>query len=215
MPPRTSPQSRLGLSRETIVEAADALLAEQGLPGLTMRAVAERLGTGTMTLYGYFRGKDELLDAVIDAKTDALEIPRSSGRWKPRLRRLMIALHGQLVEHPFLLELRLRRPLASPGAMRWTEVGLAALEEAGLSRAEAVLAFRSLFLYTFGHATFQPREPDQGVRAAHAALLALSPDTHPRVTAAAADLAGTLTGDEAYEYGLDRILDGIQARCEK
>ncbi len=32
-----------------------------------MRRVAEALGVGTMTLYGYFRDKDELLAAVIDA----------------------------------------------------------------------------------------------------------------------------------------------------
>jgi AcrR family transcriptional regulator len=200
------------LSREAIIDAADAVLAERGLSGLTMRAVAERLGAGTMTLYGYFRDKDELLDALIDSKSAELEIPQSSGPWKPRLRELMLALHRQLLELPFLADLRLRRPLASPGALRWTEVGLKALGEAGLTPGEAAKAFRGLFVYTFGHAIFLPEEdPDDVVRRTHAAIVALPRDAYPAVTAAAGDLASTLTAEDAYEYGLDRLLDGIEA----
>lgn len=211
-PAKAQSRSRLGLTRESIIDAADELIGEQGLGRVTMRRVAQRLGAGTMTLYGYFRDKDELLDALIDTRSAALVIPRPSGPWKAQLRELMLALHRQLLERPFLVELRLRRPLASPGAMRWTEVGLAALQSAGLSPGEAAKAFRTLFVYTFGHASFLPREDAcQTVRDAHAALVALPPDVYPVVTAAARDLAGTLAGNEAYEYGLDRILDGIEA----
>ena len=213
-PPTT--RSRLGLSRAGIIEVADAVLADEGLPGLTMRAVAERLGIGTMTLYGYFRDKDELLDALIDTKSAELEIPRSSGPWKPRLRELMLALHRQLVEHPFLVALRLHRPLMSPGALRWTEVGLETLGEAGLSPGEAAKAFRGLFVYTFGHATFLPQgEPDEVVRRAHAALVGLPRDSYPAVAAAAGELAGTLIGLDAYEYGLDSLLDGIEVKVRR
>jgi AcrR family transcriptional regulator len=212
MPSTATTRSRLGLSRERIIGATDALLAEHGLPGLTMRAVAERLGAGTMTLYGYFRDKDELLDAVIDSKTAELEIRRSSGPWRPRLRNLMLGLHRQLVENHYLVELRLRRPLMSPGALRWTEVGLEALGEAGLSPGDAAKAFRGLFVYTFGHATFLPKgDPDEVVRRAHATLVALPPDDYPAVAAAASDMASTLAGSDAFEYGLDRLLDGIEA----
>src|SRR5437763_17013882 len=171
-----------------------------------MRAVANRLDVGTMTLYGYFRDKDELLDALIDAESAKLELPRSTGPWRPRLRALMVALHGQLAEHPLLVELRLRRPLASPGALRWTEFGLEALQEAGLSPGDAARAFRPLFIYAFGHAIFLPRErPDQVVRDAHAALLRLPPADYPALTSAAAEMAGTLAGPEAFEYGLARL----------
>jgi AcrR family transcriptional regulator len=212
----TRTRSRLGLTPESIIEAADQVLAEAGLPGLTMRAVADRLGVGTMTLYGYFRDKDQLLDALIDAKSAQLDIPRSSGPWRPRLRALMLALHSQLVERPFLVALRHRRPLASPGALRWTEIGLEALQEAGLTPAEAARAFRPLFVYTFGHASFLPLErPEQVVRDAHAALLRLPPDEFPVLTSAAAEMAGTLAGQESFEYGLDRLLDGIEAQVER
>jgi AcrR family transcriptional regulator len=216
MPSTATTRSRLGLSRERIIGATAAVLAEHGLPGLTMRAVAERLGTGTMTLYGYFRDKDELLDALIDSKTAELEIRRSSGPWRRQLRTLMLGLHHQLVENRYLVELRLRRPLMSPGALRWTEVGLEALGEAGLSPGDAAKAFRGLFVYTFGHATFLPEgDPDEVVRRAHATLMALPPDGYPAVTAAASEMASTLAGSDAFEYGLDRLLDGIEAEVRR
>lgn len=209
-------RSRLGLSSTRIVEAADAILAETGLDGLTMRAVAERLGVGTMTLYGYFRDKDQLLDALIDAKSDALEIPQSDGPWRPRLRELMLHLHAQLVENPFLAALRLRRPLMSAGAMRWTETGLKLLADAGLPRAEAARAFRGLFVFTFGHAVFLPAgDAEEVVRAARAALLALPSESFPAVTAAADELPKTLVEQETYEYCLDRMLDGIEAELSR
>jgi AcrR family transcriptional regulator len=211
--PAAESRSRLGLSRETIVQQAAQLIVEQGLKGLTMRRVAEALGIGTMTLYGYFRDKDELLDAVIDFHSSRQEIPRSSGPWKARMRKLMLALHHQLVEHPFLVELRLRRPLASPGAFRWTEAGLEILKDAGLSSADAARAFRPLFIYTFGHAIFLPREdPDRVVREAHAAIMLLAPEQYPIVTAAAAELATSLVAEESYQQGLNQQLDGIEAQ---
>ena len=37
-----------------------------GLDGLTMNALATRLGVGVMTIYSYYRGRDELLDAMAD-----------------------------------------------------------------------------------------------------------------------------------------------------
>jgi AcrR family transcriptional regulator len=195
------------------VSAAAELLSEQGTAALTMRRVAERLGVGTMTLYGYFPDKDTLLDAIIDATGAELVLPAPTGAWKPDLRQLMIALHEQLIEHPFLVELRLRRPIISPQAMRWTEAGLTILQHAGLSPGQAAQAFRPLFVYTFGHAAFVPRGDTKGVVSrARAAVLSLPPDEYPLVTEAAEELAAVLVGQEPYELGLDLLLDGIEAR---
>jgi AcrR family transcriptional regulator len=201
------------LTREAIVGAASELLNEHGVAGLTMRRVAERLGVGTMTLYGYFRDKDTLLDAIIDATGAGLVLPAASGNWRRDLRQLMLALCEQLIEHPFLVELRLRRPIISPEAMRWTEAGLTILQHAGLSPAQAAQAFRPLFIYTFGHAAFAPNQDTQGVvNRARTAVLSLPPDEYPLATAAAQELANVLVGQESYELGLDLLLDGIENR---
>lgn len=216
MPPAS--RSRLGLTPEAIIGTARELLEEQGLGGLTMRRVAERLGVGTMTLYGYFPDKDTLLDAIIDASGSELTLPADAGDWKSSLRELMLGMHQQLVEHPFLVELRLRRPIVSRQAMRWTEAALAILGRAGLAPGEAAKAFRPLFVYTFGHAAFLPRHDRQSVDvvdAARAAVLALPPDEYPLVTSAASELTQVLVGQEPYELGLDLLLDGIENQLVK
>ena len=207
----------MGLTHDAIVAAAAELLEERGVEGVTMRRVAERLGVGTMTLYGYFADKDALLDAIIDASGAELAPPAPEGDWRSSLHTLMLALHAQLIEHPFLVELRLRRPIVSAQAMRWTEAALAILvERAGLSAGEAMQAFRPLFVYTFGHAAFTPREAEPGVvNRAGAAVLALPPDQYPLATAAARELTEVLVGQEPYELGLDLLLDGIESRLAR
>jgi AcrR family transcriptional regulator len=51
--------------RGLIVEAARDLLMEQGLSGLSMRSIAERVEYSPGTIYLYFRDKDELLREVV------------------------------------------------------------------------------------------------------------------------------------------------------
>jgi hypothetical protein len=98
----------------------------------------------------------------------------------------MLALLDQLDE-PLLVGLRLRRTIISPDVTRWTEAGLEILQQAGLSPGQV---FRPLFLYTFGHAAFAPREDIAGrcPKGARTAVLNLSPDAYPLVTAAAREL---------------------------
>ncbi len=54
------------LSRHRVIEAAVALVDAQGLEALTMPALAEQLGVGTMSLYRHMPGKDELIDLMMD-----------------------------------------------------------------------------------------------------------------------------------------------------
>ncbi|HSJ05154.1 MAG TPA: TetR/AcrR family transcriptional regulator [Longimicrobiales bacterium] len=51
--------------RRQIIDAARDLLVEQGLPGLSMRAIAERVEYSPATIYLYFRDKHELVDEVV------------------------------------------------------------------------------------------------------------------------------------------------------
>jgi AcrR family transcriptional regulator len=202
------------LSRERIAAAALALVDREGLEALSMRRLAQELGTGTMTLYGYVRDKDDLLDAVIDAA--AAESPawgEHDGPWRARLTSAMRELRRGLERHPVLIQLRLRRPIMTPGALRGTEAGLQALVEAGLDPAGAARAFRTLFLYTFGFAAFavegSREERHAQVRAAFAVL---PPADYPLLTASIEAIADVMGGDEQFEFGLAQLLDGIEAR---
>ena len=51
-----------------IVEEALALLDEgQGIEGLTMRQLAERMGSGVTSLYWHVDNKDDIVDLALDA----------------------------------------------------------------------------------------------------------------------------------------------------
>ena len=210
-------RTRGGRSREEVAAAALALVDEQGLDALSMRRLADRLGIGTMTLYGHFRSKDELLDALVEAAAGAAELdPPAAGDWQERLRLLARAWRTGLERHPALVELRLRRPILTPGALRGTEAGLQALTEAGYDVPGAVRAFRTLFLYVFAFATFGDRDPvaGSGVRT-NAAIAALPPEEFPILSGAGPELAASLGGDEQFDDGLELLLGGLAARVAR
>jgi AcrR family transcriptional regulator len=54
-----------GERREEIIDAALAVLAEGGLQGLTLRRVSEQVMISEPAIYRHFRGKGELLEAVL------------------------------------------------------------------------------------------------------------------------------------------------------
>jgi AcrR family transcriptional regulator len=54
------------MSRERIFAAAKAVLDREGLPGLTVRKVADHAGLSPMAMYRHFADKDALLNALMD-----------------------------------------------------------------------------------------------------------------------------------------------------
>ncbi len=60
------------LTRQGILAAAIGLLMRDGIQGLTMDRVATEAGVAKGTLYVYFKNKEEILDAALDAIFDPL-----------------------------------------------------------------------------------------------------------------------------------------------
>src|SRR5689334_11469949 len=61
-----SARDREPLTREKIVEAALVLLEREGLQGLSMRKLAQELGTGAASLYWHVGDKEQLLSLLLD-----------------------------------------------------------------------------------------------------------------------------------------------------
>jgi len=57
---------KVRMSRDRIFAAAKAVLDREGLPGLTVRKVAEHAGLSPMAMYRHFADKDALLNALMD-----------------------------------------------------------------------------------------------------------------------------------------------------
>ncbi|MDQ6915440.1 MAG: TetR/AcrR family transcriptional regulator C-terminal domain-containing protein, partial [Actinomycetota bacterium] len=112
---------------------------------------------------------------------------------------------------PSGLAARLPRAFLTPGGLRLPEAGLAILDRAGFAAPEAVSAWRALWSYTFGFATFDVAPAgEEGLRRARTAIAALPDDRYPSVRAAAGELAGALTDEREFARGLDRLLDGLE-----
>lgn len=181
-----------------------------------MRALAEELGVGTMTIYGYFHTKEALLDAVIDAAAERITVAELAGSWRARLRQLVLGMRQSLIEHPAAVELRLARPLISPGALEVTEAAMSTMRDAGFSALDAARAYRTLFIYTFGFASFGPGERSEEERdQTLEALRSLPPDRYPVLVDSAGEASAAMADETLFEFGLDALLDGLELRLAK
>jgi AcrR family transcriptional regulator len=198
---RSKPQR---LSRELILEASMQTVENEGLDALSMRRLAQRLDVWPMSIYRYFRDKDELLDALAGSAADALAAPDSSASWRARMHALLGEARHVLGPDRSGVATRL------PGILKLSEAGLTILSDAGLEEQRAASAWRALLSYTFGFATTSVRE-EAGMLRARAAIAALPDDGYPALHAAAPELAAALTADEEFARGLDIVLDGLEA----
>ena len=138
--------ARGDLSRERILEAARLAVDEDGVNALSMRRLAQRLDVWPMSIYTYFRDKDELLDALADGAAEQVALPRREGRsWRADMHLLLNDARRVLAKDA---DARLSRAMAE----RLTASGLAILERAGLEQREAASLWRTLLSYTLGFA---------------------------------------------------------------
>ncbi len=65
-------EERREARREQVLEAARACLEEQGLEAVSMEMIIARSGLSTGAVYGYFKGKDQIINAVVTEGTAAM-----------------------------------------------------------------------------------------------------------------------------------------------
>ena len=98
--PRIS-EERREARREQVLEAARACLQEHGLEAVSMEMIIARSGLSTGAVYGYFKGKDELINAVVTEGTAAMGrrlVPILRDPEPPPLPELVDRLLGTIAE---------------------------------------------------------------------------------------------------------------------
>lgn len=123
-PPARGP--RPGLSLDQITAEAIAIADAEGIGALTMPALAKRLGAGTMSLYRYVPGKDELIALMIDRAVGV--VPELPGTWREAIQVWALELHRTFFRHRWLLEVVTRPRVMGPRELGWLEAGLAATD---------------------------------------------------------------------------------------
>lgn len=147
-----------------VLDAARQLLAEDGLDGLTMRALARRLDVAPNALYSHVPTKTALIDDILDDVLSVVAIPEpDASDWQAGLRTMMSSTHRVLLDHAELVPLYLARQGArGPNAQRLGEVMLSLLRRGGVAGPSAREAQRALIVHAIGSAAFTSRRPLEG-----------------------------------------------------
>src|SRR3954452_11570162 len=87
------------LNRDRIVDEAVALLDEEGAGRLTMRRLAERLGTGSTTLYWHVETKDDVLDLALDRIFGDVPVPAPGPDRRADVVELMAGWRRAMLRH--------------------------------------------------------------------------------------------------------------------
>jgi TetR/AcrR family transcriptional regulator, tetracycline repressor protein len=155
-------RSGVGLSRGRIVDAAIRLIDTEGITALTMRRLGAALDVEAMSLYRYVNGREDLLEAVVDALVDTIEVP-SPGHlqpidgWQAFLQVLAHDVRRLALEHPAAFPLIATRHPAAPWlrpplrSLRVVEAFLEGLRGRGFTDAQAVAAYRTFTSFLLGH----------------------------------------------------------------
>jgi AcrR family transcriptional regulator len=209
--------SRAGeLTREDVIGAAAQLVAERGYAGLSMRALAQRCGVATMTLYRHVRTKEDLLGALTDRVLAELELPvPGTLTWQEQLAAVFRSVHDLLLEHPDVVEIAVKQHVAGEAAYRGAEVVLEALRRAGIEGEAAASAFAALFAFTLGFTQqqLQASGPDAGLAHRQAVLERLPVDDFENLSRLGAVFL-LRHSDRHFEDGLDLIIRGLASRAE-
>jgi AcrR family transcriptional regulator len=191
-----------------------------------MRRVAEMLGLSPMSLYTYVPSKAELVDLMVDrvAAEDLAASP--TGGWRERLTTLARQRWAMAQRHPWVLQVGVHRPPLGPNVLARVETTLRAIDGIGLTEMEMDQVTSLVGDYVRGavRAALEAREIEQETGmtdeqwwAMNTPLLAglVDPARYPTtVKIGEAFKAGRMPPpdhERNFEFGLERVLDGIEA----
>jgi AcrR family transcriptional regulator len=210
--PEQEPRSEPPLSRERIIATAVELLDAQGIDGLTMRRLADRLGSGVMSLYWHVDNKEDVFDLALDSVLEYRGPPQTGEfrSWRGEVVHMLDDWRASMLRHPWSASLLPRRALG-PNILGRLELLSKTLAKAGVADADLNVAIWSLWNYVMGatvtRASFDLSDDDRA--AAQQRLERLS-ESYPTI-----ERSGLLLDDDwdgTFRNGLGLLLDGLSSR---
>lgn len=186
---RRKTRARGSLSREEIIAAGLKIARNDDLRRLTMQRLGDELGVTAMAIYSHFRGKQELVDGILDhfvRDADVTGHGTDPRRWRLWIRRTFHAMYRALAETPGVLPF-----VASDEGLRFGPAAMATLDEtlgvlraAGFSKRQAAEIYTTALALALGWA----------------------------MLASAGELAAAIDAPDLFESGLRRYLGSIEPR---
>lgn len=201
--------------------AALRVLDRDGLDAMSMRRVAEELGTGAASLYWHFANKDELLDAVFDRVIGEIGLPAPDpSRWQEQVKEVARGARRVMRTHRDIYKASLGRYPIGPNALVFAEGMLAILRAGGVPDRASAYATHLLTIYVGAYALEEGAQPrvsgeekdsEEMLGMIRGYFASLPAGRFPNVV----ELAGDLTAgdwDDEFETGLELIVGGLAAQ---
>ncbi|MEU4422663.1 TetR/AcrR family transcriptional regulator C-terminal domain-containing protein [Actinoplanes sp. NPDC024001] len=208
------------LSVDEVVAAAIRIADADGLEAASMARVAADLGVATMTLYTYVPSRADLIDLMVDDTLAERALPSDGD-----ITAFAARTREMYVRHPWLTEISLVRPPLGPGMLAEREFMIAAMTNRGVPArrinraAVAVTAFVYAFAREAGEDARLRRVTGQSTESwwlAHGEFWDkwFDVEAHPAMTALWNAGGFEDEAQDAFEYGLGLLLDGIERSVE-
>jgi AcrR family transcriptional regulator len=228
---RPARKERSTLSREQIVAEALRLLDSEGMEALSMRKLAAGLGVGATSLYWHVANRDELIELVINEVYGEIELPDAgeTDDWQAATRRFAHSSRSTIRRHPWMVSVldHLAAGYPGPNQARVSEHMLRLLEAAGFPLPETERVLSTLGTYVTGVALAEAawqkwlarhgQTEQEWAEDAMRVMKGVVDDDQRWLEAAVAAYEGKdpqQAMDDDFDYGLDRILDGLQVRLD-
>nr|WP_221374180.1 TetR/AcrR family transcriptional regulator C-terminal domain-containing protein [Actinoplanes polyasparticus] len=214
--------------RDLVVRTAIMIADAEGLSGLTMRRLAGELDIPTMSVYRHVTDKEELvllmMDKVMAANPPPPRLDPSRDDWRVCVEALARLQWSMYRRHTWLAQaISFTRPLLAPNAMAHTEWTMRALEGRGLDPNTQFRAAVTIANYVRGTAV-NLEEEEQAVQETGMTdtewmnaqqqrfTEVLATGKLPLMARFMASDNRELTLDLLLEYGLQRLLDGLETQ---
>lgn len=210
--PVQEPHGEPPLSRDRIVATAIDLLDAHGLDGLTMRRLADRLGSGVMSLYWHVDSKEDVFDLALDSVLEYRGPPEAdaSRDWRGDIIHMLEDWRASMLRHPWSAALLPRQALG-PNVLGRLELLGETLSRAGVADADLNVAIWSLWNTLMGatitRASFNLSDDE---RAAAQQRLARLVERYPSIERSRLLLDDDWDG--VFRKGLGVLLDGLSPR---
>ena len=230
--PKRGPKSKVALA--DLVQAAVRLADAEGIDAVSTRRVAEAVGISPMSFYTHIPDKAVLLDLMLDAiagpaEGDDREAPAfAPADWRANVAFVAREYRAFYLRHPWALQVATHRPVLGPNTMRAYDYFLAAFDGLGLDEVEMDLSVTMVANYVHGAVRDLARSrmvkeltgmsDDQWWRTIAPFLATLDFSPYPvasRIGPVVGELYGLGDPDRAFEFGLERMLDGLALMIER
>jgi|TARA_B110000483_G_C18109729_1_gene509224 AcrR family transcriptional regulator len=205
------------LTQRAIIEAAAEVADAGGVAAVTMRSVAKVLGVEAMSLYYHLANKDALLDSLADWVFEQITLPDLDDHWRVAMLARAHSARSVLSQHPWALGMLESRPTPGEKLLRHHDRILGCLLGGGMTPVLAAHTFSAIDSYIYGFVLTEASissSPENQVEEGFSAEVVKQAEKYPNMAliAMAAVNDYNFTFEDEFDYGLNLILDGFEAR---